>query len=153
MTYPIIRWNGGGGGALPSAPPTVRLGDAFLAVPFLVTNEMTAATVAASVQDRLRREADATGTDETTSSGPSDATLARCRCVLSLAGDLPADLAASALESCAASPDSFIGSLEARGLDVSACAGGVAAPVWRSPWVLGGAAALVLGGLAYVALR
>ena len=122
-------------------------------MPLLVTNELTSAMVAASAQDRLRREADATGTPATTSTGPSEATLARCRCVLSLAGDLPADLAASALESCAANPDSFIGSLEARGLDVSSCAGGAAAPIWRSPWVIGGAAALVLGGLAYVALR
>ncbi len=154
MTYPIIRWSGGGGGVLPSAPATVRFGENAFLPPMLLTPTMTASALVASAA-RASGAAGSTGPGaDASDNAPTEAALARCRCVLGLAGDLPADLAASALEACSGNPSDFISSLESRGLDTSACAaGGEARPVWQSPWVIGGAAALLLGGVAFVALR
>lgn len=143
MTYPIIRWQGGGGGAVGNNL-SVRLGDGF--IPLLMPLTVNASSVAASYASSPSAEGPA-------AAGPTEATMARCRCVLGLAGDMPADLAASALEACGNDPDSFVASLEASGLDVSSCRGGALAPFYQNPWVVGGAAAAVLGVLAYVALK
>ena len=120
-----------------------RLGDFALQMPAFLVDVGVSPAVIASVAP-----------GESPASPPTEAAITRCRCVLDLAGDLPADLAASALEACTADPGNFIASLGARGLDTSSCSGGGAtAPIWQNPWVVGGAALAVLGGLAYVALR
>lgn len=152
MTYPIIRWNGGGGGAINGNALAVKLGDGGggFFTPLLLPLTVDGASVAASFS-RARAVSTSSGSAP---EAPSEETQARCRCVLGLAGDLPADLAASAMEACLADPSSFIASLGTSGLDTSSCSGAAAdGSFLRNPWVIGGAAALVLGGLAYVALK
>jgi hypothetical protein len=153
MTYPIIRWNGGGGGAVGNnlAIKLGRgLGDGFF-TPLLLPLTVDGAAVSASIlraRDSISTESGSGPTP------PSEATINRCACVMGLAGDVPPDLMASALEACHADPENFIAALGTSGLDTSSCSGASGGtPFYQNPWVLGGAAALVLGGLAYVTLK